>query len=72
MEEKNLEIVSYLQLNQFYPGIYIGENKYILKRSNDLILYDITSNRFKKLMYDVTFYNILNKSLDNKTIILSN
>ena len=41
MEEKNLEIVSYLQLNQFYTGIYIGENKYILKRSNYLILYDI-------------------------------
>ena len=72
MEEKNTEIFSYLQVYQFYPGIYIGNNKYILKRLNDIILYDITSNRFKKLIYDVSFYNILNKSLDNKIIILSN
>ena len=72
MEEKNTEIFSYLQIYQFYPGIYIGNNKYVLKRLNDIILYDITSNRFKKLIYDANFYNILNKSFDNKIIILSN
>ena len=72
MEEKNTEIFSYLQIYQFYPGIYIGNNKYVLKRLNDIILYDITSNRFKKLIYDTNFYNILNKSFDNKIIILSN
>ena len=72
MEEKNTEIFSYLQIYQFYSGIYIGNNKYVLKRLNDIILYDITSNRFKKLIYDANFYNILNKSFDNKIIILSN
>lgn len=71
MEEK-AELFSYFQLYFFFPGIYLEDNKYISKRNNDIILYDIKTNRYKKIIYETNYNKLLNKSSDNKILFLSN